>query len=177
VLMTSPLNRDLARDIDTVAGLVPVSAPQGSLVWRVQYPSGRVRVLNSRGADPATATVVAAGPIKARAPVAAGPAGRLLVVADRANPGWRATLDGRPLHATTYHGWSQAFRLPASEGTVRLWYDQGHRPALLWLQAGALLLVIVLVLPAARLRTAGADDVVVTDDSAEAAAAGGRRRR
>ena len=114
VLMTSPLDLNLARDIDTVAGLVPVSAPQGSLVWRVQYPSGRVRVLNSRGADPATATVVAAGPIGARAPVAAGPAGRLLVVADRASAGWRATLDGRPLRATTYHGWAQAFRLPAA---------------------------------------------------------------
>ena len=72
VLMTTPLNRDLARDIDAVAGLVRVSGPQGSLVWRVQYPSGRVRVLPSRGADPADATVLPAGPVGARGRIELG---------------------------------------------------------------------------------------------------------
>jgi GT2 family glycosyltransferase len=181
VLMTTPLNRNLARDIDTVAGLVRVSGPQGSLVWRVQYPSGRVRVLASRGADPSAAVVVPSGPVGARGRIESGPAGRLLVVADRADLGWRATLDGRPLTATTYDGWAQAFRLPARGGTVQLHYDQGNRPLLLWIQAGVLLVVVVLVLPAARLRAAGADDVVTTDETAavrpEVSGVGARRRR
>jgi GT2 family glycosyltransferase len=181
VLMTTPLNLNLARDIDTVAGLVRVSGPQGSLVWRVQYPSGRVRVLASRGADPSVASVVPAGPVGAHGSIEPGPTGRLLVVADRASRGWRATLDGRALRATTYDGWAQAFQLPAGGGTVQLRYDQGNRPRLLWLQAGVLLVVIVLVLPAARLRAAGADDVVATDETAatrpEVSGVGMRRRR
>jgi GT2 family glycosyltransferase len=181
VLMTTPLNPGLARDIDTVAGLVRVSGPQGSLVWRVQYPSGRVRVLGSRGADPAGATVLPAGPVGARGNIKSGPPGRLLVVADRASVGWRATLDGVALPATTYDGWAQAFRLPARAGTVRLRYDQGNRPLLLWVQVGVLLVVIVLVLPAARLRAAGVDDVVATDATVpmrpEVSGVGARRRR
>jgi GT2 family glycosyltransferase len=181
VLMTSPLNRGLARDIDTVAGLVRVSGPQGSLVWRVQYPSGRVRVLASRGADPAGATVLPAGPVGAGAAVHSGPTGRLVVVADQASAGWRATLDGQALHPTTYDGWAQAFRLPARGGHLQLRYDQGSRPLLLWLQAGVLLVVIVLVLPAARLRAGGADDALLTDAAdaprAEVSSVGARRRR
>jgi hypothetical protein len=181
VLMTSPLNRGLARDIDTVAGLVRVSGPEGSLVWRVQYPSGRVRVIARRGADPADATVLPSGPVGARAVIRSGPAGRLLVVADRASSGWRATLDGRGLRATTYDGWAQAFRLPAQGGHVLLRYDQGPRSLLLWLQAGVLLVVIVLVLPAARLRAGGDDDPLFTDAvaarRAEVSGVGARRRR
>jgi len=181
VLMTTPLNRGLARDIDAVAGLVRVSGPEGSLVWRVQYPSGRVRVLASRGADPAGATVLPAGPVGAHGDIDSGPEGRLLVVADRADAGWRATLDGKALPATTYHGWAQAFRLPAQAGNVQLRYDQGNRPMLLWVQGVVLLVVIILVLPAARLRAAGVDDVVATDATVpvrpEVTGVGARRRR
>jgi GT2 family glycosyltransferase len=181
VLMTSPLNRSLAHDIDTVAGLVRVSGPQGSLVWRVQYPNGRLRVVASRGADPAGATVLPAGPVGAGTVVPSGLASRLLVVADQASVGWRATLDGRALRSTTYDGWAQAFRLPARGGHLLLRYDQGSRPLLLWLQAGVLLVVIVLVLPAARLRAGGADDALLTDahdaPRAEVSGVGARRRR
>jgi GT2 family glycosyltransferase len=181
VLMTSPLDLGLAGDIDTVAGLVRVSGPQGSLVWRVQYPSGRVRVLASRGADPADATVLPAGPVGAGAAVRSGPPGRLLVVADKASAGWRATLDGHALRATTYDGWAQAFRLPAQGGQFRLHYDQGTRPLLLWLQAGVLLVVVVLVLPAARLRAVGTDDALFSDapdvEHGEVSGVGSRRRR
>ncbi len=103
------------------------------------------------------------------------------MVADRADAGWRATLDGKALPATTYHGWAQAFRLPAQGGNVQLRYDQGNRPMLLWVQGGVLLVVIILVLPAARLRAAGVDDVVVTDATVplrpEVTGVGARRRR
>ena len=102
-------------------------------------------------------------------------------MADRASAGWRATLDGRALPATTYDGWAQAFRLPARGGHFQLRYDQGPRPLLLWLQAGVLLVVIVLVLPAARLRAGGADDALFTDAAAlarpEVSGVGARRRR
>jgi GT2 family glycosyltransferase len=181
VLMTSPLNRDLARDIDAVPGLARVSGPEGSLVWRVQYPSGRLRVLAGRGADPAGAAVLPSGPVGAHADVPSGPSGRLLVVADRASAGWRASVDGQPLRATTYDGWSQAFRLPADGGTLSLRYDQGGRSLLIWLQGLVLLTLIVLVLPAVRLRAVVADDERFGQETVlprqEPTGVGARRRR
>jgi hypothetical protein len=107
VLMTTPLDRGLARDIDAVAGLVRVSGPEGSLVWRVQYPSGRVRVLASRGADPAGATVLPAGPVGAHGHIdsGSGPAARGGRPGDA---GWRATpTEG--VARDDLHGWAQAF--------------------------------------------------------------------
>lgn len=42
-----------------------------------------------------------------------------LVLSERANPHWRATIDGKPLVATT-DGWRQAFELPTTTGTLRI---------------------------------------------------------
>jgi hypothetical protein len=157
VLMTRPLDAGLARDIDAVPGLVRVSGPEGSLVWRVQYPSGRLRVLATAAGPDSTARVVGSGPVGARAEIPPGPPGRVLVVADRRSSGWRATVDGHALRATTYDGWAQAFTLPGAGGRLVLRHDAGLRPALLWTQAAALLLVVILVLPAARSAAEPAD--------------------
>jgi hypothetical protein len=117
----------------------------------VQFPSGRLRIVADRGDVAARrADVLGSGPVASRAAVPAGAAGRLLVMADRRAPGWRASLDGRPLTATTYDGWAQAFLLPADGGRLDLRFDPGWRPALLWAQAAVLALVLVLLLPSAR---------------------------
>lgn len=42
-----------------------------------------------------------------------------LVLSERANPHWRATIDGKPLVPTT-DGWRQAFDLPLTTGTLRI---------------------------------------------------------
>lgn len=164
VLMTVPTGDGtdaaalpLARDIDADPGLLRVSAPEGLLVWRVGYPSGRVRVLDRHEPVTTSGTVVPAGPVGATAEIGGGRSGRLLTVADRRGGGWRATLDGRRLPATRYDGWAQAFRLPAEGGTLVLRHDAGLRPALLWIQAAALLLVLILLLPSVR-ADADADD-------------------
>lgn len=156
VLLRRPVEEDAALAIDAVPGMVRVSGPSGSVLWRVDYPTGRLRVL-PRGAPvvddggaPPPAQVLPSGQVGADTRVAAGEAGRLLVLADPREPGWRATLDGRALPARTYAGWAQAFLLPADGGRLRVHYDQGSRPVLLWLQAGALVLVVVLALPQAR---------------------------
>lgn len=191
VLMSRPLDLGLARDIDALPGLVRVSGPEGSIVWRVQFPSGRLRVLPGRQADPAAATVLPAGPVRAVTTVEPGTAGRLLVVADQRDAGWRASLDGRSLPRTTYDGWAQAFLLPTDGGRLVLRHDEGARPALLWTQGVALLLVVVLVLPSARREELPADSddprrLVADEDEDEvtrqravrepAAAPGARRR-
>jgi hypothetical protein len=60
--------------------------------------------------------------VSAGASVPAGPEGRLVVMAERADPGWSAWLDGRRLTATT-SGWAQAFTLPAEGGSLSIRYE------------------------------------------------------
>ncbi|HBF84793.1 MAG TPA: hypothetical protein DD420_34160, partial [Streptomyces sp.] len=47
----------------------------------------------------------------------------MLRIADRADPGWQATLDGRALTRKTVDGWAQGFELPAGGGRLDLTYD------------------------------------------------------
>jgi len=169
VLLRRPVLDVVAQAVDAVPGMVRGSGPAGSVLWRIDYPTGRLRVLppgsgvvDGDGAPP-TARVVAAGQVRADARLGAGEADRVLVLADPRDDGWRATLDGRALRPRTYDGWAQAFVLPADGGRLRLRYDQGLRTALLWLQLGAVLLVGVLALPSARTRSPE-----VIDDDPEA---------
>ncbi|WP_158072942.1 glycosyltransferase [Pseudofrankia sp. EUN1h] len=66
----------------------------------------------------------------------AGPAGRLLVLAEPADPGWRATLAGRPLTPVAAWGWAQAFEVPGSPAAeVRVRYDHTPHRALVLVEA------------------------------------------
>ena len=156
VLLTRPVDRGVARAVDAVPGLVRVSGPSGSVLWRTGYPTGRLRVLPGdarvSGADgaPPPSQVLAAGQVEADVRVGAGPDGRLLVLADPVDAGWRASLGGRRLEARSYDGWAQAFTLPAEGGRLSLRHDGGIRPVLLWLQLAAVVVVLVLALPQAR---------------------------
>jgi len=49
-----------------------------------------------------------------------GGPGRVLVLADNARTGWRATVSGAPLTTTTVDGWAQGFLLPAGAAEVDL---------------------------------------------------------
>ncbi len=156
VLLTTPSDGRLVRSIESVPGVVQVSGQADARLWRIDYRVARVRILppgapvvEDDGAPP-PATGLPAGQITSRAEVPDGVAGRLLVLADRADPGWRASLDGAALAPRRYDGWAQAFELPAGGGRLRLEHDAGLRPVLLWLQLGLLVVVVVLALPAAR---------------------------
>ncbi|MDT3439031.1 glycosyltransferase [Pseudofrankia sp. BMG5.37] len=66
----------------------------------------------------------------------AGPAGRLLVLAEPADPGWRATLAGRPLTPVAAWGWAQAFEVPGGPaGEVQVRYDHTPHRALVVVEA------------------------------------------
>jgi hypothetical protein len=156
VLLTTPTQGRLVGAIESVPGVVQVSDQQDARLWRIDYPVARLRVLppgapvvQDDGAPP-PAVLLPAGQVRARTDVPDGPAGRLLVLSDSADPGWRATLDGTGLEPRRYDGWAQAFTLPAGGGHLVLEHDPGLRPVLLWVQLGALLLVLVLALPQAR---------------------------
>jgi hypothetical protein len=148
VLLGRPVDADLAEAIDAVPGLVRVSAPDRSALWKVRYPSGRVRIVApGAGTD---STVLGSGAVGVRAQIPPGSSPRLVTIADQRDGGWRATLDGRPLEPRRYDGWAQAFTLPPSGGQLVVRYDDSDRQLLLWLQAAALVSAVVLVLPSVR---------------------------
>jgi GT2 family glycosyltransferase len=80
-----------------------------------------------------------------------GDAGRVLVLAERADAGWHATLDGRPLRAVTAD-WRQAFEVGASGGDLRVWYAAPQRTGWLWLLGGVGAVTLLLALPLRRRR-------------------------
>ena len=171
VLMTRPADRALARVIDAVPGVDRVSGQGGAVLWSLRYRAARVRLLPPGApvvradGSPPPSRVVPAGQVGASARLPAGPASRLLTLADADDGGWRATYAGKRPAATRYDGWAQAFVTPGRPGTLHLTHDQGLRPVLLWSQLGLLLLVVVLALPQAGspLEPDGGEDADLPD--------------
>jgi len=157
-----------ASRIDAVPGLVAVGQTDAGWLWRVTPrnqaaataadSSHRARIVDSEG------TLVGTLPseeVKVDAIVSSGNEGRKIVLAERADPGWSAWLDGRQLQSTT-SGWSQAFELPASGGDLEIRYTN---PWALWL--GILQVVVIgltvllaVPMPARRSRTGMSRDEV-----------------
>jgi hypothetical protein len=118
-----------ASRMDAVPGLVAVGKTDVGWLWRISplnQPAiqaadvaHRVRIVDGAGA---TVGLVPSDGVAADAAVPAGPEGRLVVLAERADPGWSAWLDGRRLTATS-SGWAQAFTLPAQGGQLTLRYE------------------------------------------------------
>jgi arabinofuranan 3-O-arabinosyltransferase len=118
--------------------------------------------------------------VRRTASIGPGPASVVSMTAN-ANPGWRATLEGRKLDPVRVDGWRQGWLVPAGSGgrlvidfPAQEWYRAvvigGLVPAGLTLVAALVLLV--------RVRRPGRDLPDPLDASARSAAArGGARRR
>ena len=161
----SPTARQLAARLDAAEGLRRLSSTGGNALWTVTGPTGLARVLSpgggtlavlpTRADDPLRAggripAVAAARPATpsgvagaARPPRAAPTPSRRLVLAEQADPGWRATLDGAALRPGVHAGWAQAFVLPPGGGRLEVWYDGRSRSH--WLTAEAVLLALVVL--------------------------------
>jgi hypothetical protein len=150
-----------ASRMDAVPGLVAVGQTDVGWLWRVtplNQPAleaadvaHRVRIVD---ADGAAISLVPSGYDDVEAAVPEGPEGRLVVLAERADPGWSAWLDGRRLTSTT-SGWSQAFTLPASAGHLTVRYEN---PWALWsgiaqFTVFGLTVMLAIPMPAPRQRT------------------------
>jgi GT2 family glycosyltransferase len=146
VLLPSPVNQNLARLLDGVAGLRPVSATSAFDLWRLADPVARVRVVEPGGASAAIGSG-AVGVSGARAPAAGG----TLELAEPAG-GWNATLNGAPLTPvpSPAGSWAQAFRLPAGGGVLNISHPQTARDIILVLELLAVLAVAALALPGTR---------------------------
>jgi GT2 family glycosyltransferase len=146
VLLPAPVNQSLARVLDGVAGLRPLSATSAFYLWRVTEPAARVRVVEPNG----TAVIVPSGSTGvsgAQAPAAGG----TIELAEPAG-GWNATLDGKALTpvASPAGSWAEAYKLPAGGGVLEIGRDQTGRDLVLILQLLLVAAVAVLALPGSR---------------------------
>ena len=101
----------LTSGLDRASGLEKVGDTNSGTVWRVR-PGGvtpsRVRVESASGVT----TPVGASQLSVSGDVDAS---GTLILAERADSGWRAYVDGTALSATeAADGWSQAFEMPAA---------------------------------------------------------------
>ncbi|MEU2565006.1 glycosyltransferase family 2 protein [Streptomyces longispororuber] len=172
VLVRDGAPRELSRTLDTTPGLTRLSQEDGSALWRVDRQVARATVVSgSKDPEP-----VAAGPVEVHTKVPSGKEGRVLRLADAADPGWTATLDGHALTRTTVDGWAQGFELPAAGGRLDITYEPPlAHTALLWTQGALALVLVVLALPGRRRDVD--DDLPEELVPAQAATGEGRRAR
>lgn len=170
---------EIRRVLDATPGLSRRHQQDGTALWGVEpWLPRAVIVPGQQGEAPIP---VAAGPVEVHAEIPAGGAGRALRIADRADAGWQATLDGKPLKPKTLDGWAQGFELPADGGRLDLVHeDPLLRTGWHWAQGLLALLLLVMALPGRHRRL---DDDLPEEEAAVPAQAGpaeageGRRAR
>ncbi|WP_371829516.1 glycosyltransferase [Sinomonas atrocyanea] len=177
--------------IDAVPFLVAVGRTDAGWLWRVTPRTAgndgafaidqRARIVAASGA---TLAVVPSGPETVSADIPAGPQGRKLVLAERSDAHWSASLDGTPLAASA-QGWAQAFDLPARGGHLDLAYRDPAAWPLGAAAVAAFALTLLLAIPARVRRTGrrGAGSALLVRESlgrhpqrAAGRPAAGRRR-
>ncbi|MET9834972.1 glycosyltransferase [Streptomyces sp. NPDC006385] len=183
VLVHKGAPREVTRVLDATPGLSRLSEQHGSALWRVDRQVSRAAIVPGSESEAGTGAgsgepqPVAAGPVEIHTTVPSGPEGRVLRLADSADEGWTATLDGKPLTPTTVDGWAQGFELPAGGGKLDVTYDDpiGHT-AWLWVQGFLAVVLVVMALPGRR---RDVDDDLPEEPAvpAEAMAGEGRRAR
>nr|WP_307005846.1 glycosyltransferase family 2 protein [Sinomonas atrocyanea] len=146
--------------IDAVPSLVAVGRTDAGWLWRVTPRTAgkdgdfsidqRARIVAASGA---TLASVPSGPESISADIPSGPQGRRLVLAERSDRQWAASLDGRPLAASA-QGWSQAFDLPAQGGHLEIAYRNPAAWPLGVAAVAAFALTLLLAIPA-RIRRTG----------------------
>ncbi|MEV7420612.1 glycosyltransferase [Streptomyces sp. NPDC089919] len=149
VLVRDGAPQQVGRVLDATPGLSRLSQLDGSALWRVDRQVARAVIVSGKpGDDPVP---VASGAVGARTELPAGPAGRVLRIADTSAPGWTATLDGRALKKKTVDGWAQGFELPTEGGRLDLSYqDSVTHTGWHWAQGSLAVLLLVMALPGRR---------------------------
>ena len=140
--------------LDATPGLERMTETESGVIWRValgQHASAAwARLVRADGE-----TLLEVLPARQGEPIEVpeGTGQRLLVLAERADPGWRASLDGQPLRATA-SSWRQAFELGPEAGSLVIEHSPAGR-RWLPLQAAVLAVTVLLAVPTRRRRGAG----------------------
>ncbi|MGW0366529.1 glycosyltransferase family 2 protein [Streptomyces sp. NPDC002990] len=157
---------EIRRVLDATPGLSRRHQQDGTALWGVEPWLPRAVIVSGRQGE--APIPVASGPVEAHGDIPAGEEGRVLRLADRAAPGWQATLDGEPLKPKTLDGWAQGFELPAAGGRLDLVHENSlPRTAWHWAQGLLALVLLVMALPGRRARL---DDDLPEEEAAPAAA-------
>jgi len=135
--------------LDATAGLERVAANETGTVWRVAVPEGTVAWATLVDGD--VVEPLPAQGLGLDVEIAPGSQGRVLVIAERAAPGWRARLDGRPLRALD-GDWRVRFEVPAGGGRLVVEHAPAELAPRTWVQLGVLTLAVLLALPVRRRR-------------------------
>ncbi|MHA5054067.1 glycosyltransferase family 2 protein [Streptomyces sp. SD15] len=147
VLVRKGAPREVSRVLDATPGLTRLSQQDGSALWRLDRQVSRAAIVPKSGEQ----LSIAAGPVEAHTTVPAGAEGRVLRLADTADEGWTATLDGKPLTRTTVDGWAQGFELPTSGGKLDVTFDAPmSHTGWVWAQGALAVVLVVLALPGRR---------------------------
>ncbi|SPT53321.1 Uncharacterised protein [Actinomyces bovis] len=126
VLLTDLSSRttEAAAGIAATPGLEQLASTKVGKAWRVSLGNGaEVSGALIQGRDQSAAQFLPwnSQHLSAELPAASDGAKRTLYLAERSDPGWRATLDGQPLKPIADPaGWRQAFELPATGGQLEL---------------------------------------------------------
>jgi hypothetical protein len=157
ILLRGGNDSPLVRTLDGVPGLARVGSPEAGVLWQVEAVSSRVRIIASDRlrSEP---VAVPSERVGVDTDILAGERNRVVVLAEAADDGWRATLDGRPLPATTVDGWAQGFVVGDSGGRLVIEHRDLMQLALRWLGAAVLGVVLLLALPAIRVSAVDDDD-------------------
>ncbi|GAA3238976.1 glycosyltransferase family 2 protein [Actinocorallia longicatena] len=138
----------LADTLDADPALIRLSRTKGYAIWRMSLPGARLMLRTGNELTP-----LSSDGMTADVPIPAGPAGRVVLLAEPAG-GWTAALDGSALKASTVDGWAPSWEVPAEGGRFTL--DRPHRLWTAWIsvQGVAFFLVLVLALPGGELPAA-----------------------
>ena len=141
----------LMTELNGLGGLEFVTENSTGAFWRVRTGRDAVDAASTsrlRVEDATGIVSLPSGKIGVRMEVATGDQGRTLVLAERADNGWHASLDGEELRVVE-HGWRQAWELPAHGGELVI----RHGASVPWVLIGQFLTMttaLVLALPTRR---------------------------
>lgn len=134
----------LFSNLNASAGFERIGTTDLGTMWRVRPDGDLPASLTIESAS--TRQVVPAGTVGTKTEVSNTQAGHL-VLAEPADPGWRATFNSVPLEVgedpDPSQGWRQTWLIPAGEGELTVRYSPPWRPA--WLIASGVFGLILLV--------------------------------
>ncbi|MDH6136944.1 GT2 family glycosyltransferase [Kitasatospora sp. MAA4] len=148
VMVEDPIIGKVQNILDTTPGLTRTSQGNGTALWQVTSRPATRAAITSGTALP---IAVPAGAESIDTTVPSGPADRVLRLAEQADPGWQATLNGTALTRVTVDGWAQGFQLPAGGGRLVVTRSGSlTHTGWIWLQLLLGVTVLVLALPGRR---------------------------